>query len=149
MSVTSLENRAMLAAAAALACFLAIGKARAQSTEPIRIALNDWTGQHISSRIMGGVLEQAGYHVDYVEADYLGQFAELERGNLAVAMEIWATTGTEALKAAVATGNVVNLGETGMIAREEWWFPDYMVEKCPGLPDWRACGFVRRSLRHA
>lgn len=112
--------------------------AQAQSSEPIKIALNDWTGQWISSRIMGGVLEKAGYQVDYVKADYLGQFADLETGALAIAMEIWATTGTAALKAAVDTGKVVNLGETGMIAKEEWWFPAYMVEKCPGLPDWRA-----------
>lgn len=138
MLFTFLEDRAMLAAVAALASFLAVGEAWAQSAEPIKIALNDWTGQHISSRIMGGVLARAGYRVDYVEADYLGQFAKLERGDLAIAMEIWATTGTEALEAAVATGNVVNLGETGMIAREEWWFPEYMVEKCPGLPDWQA-----------
>ncbi len=25
-----------------------------------------------------------------------------------------------------------------MIAREEWWYPTYMKEKCPGLPDWQA-----------
>jgi glycine betaine/proline transport system substrate-binding protein len=117
---------------------LPFGGAGAQSSDPIKFALNDWTGQHISSRIMGGVLERAGYRVDYVEADYLGQFAALGTGALTVAMEIWATTGTGALEAAVATGNVANLGETGMVAKEEWWFPAYMVEQCPGLPDWQA-----------
>jgi glycine betaine/proline transport system substrate-binding protein len=137
MSFVFPGNRAILAAAAS-ACLLSAGSALAQSSEPIRIALNDWTGQHISSRIMGGVLERAGYGVAYVEADYLGQFAQLERGDLTVAMEIWATTGAEALDAAIATGNVVNLGETGLVAKEEWWFPGYMAEKCPGLPDWQA-----------
>ena len=39
---------------------------------------------------------------------------------------------------AVATGDVVNMGETGMKAIEEWWYPTYMEEKCPGLPDWTA-----------
>ncbi len=39
---------------------------------------------------------------------------------------------------AVATGDVVNLGETGMEAIEEWWYPAYMTEACPGLPDWEA-----------
>lgn len=124
--------------AASLAAFLPIAGASAESSDPIRIALNDWTGQHLSSRIMGAVLEKEGYTVDYVDADYLGQFAALESGELTVAMEIWATTGTEALGAAIATGNVVNLGETGMIAKEEWWFPAYMIEHCPGLPDWQA-----------
>ena len=25
-----------------------------------------------------------------------------------------------------------------MEAKEEWWYPAYMKEKCPGLPDWEA-----------
>lgn len=53
-------------------------------------------------------------------------------------MEIWATTGQEALDAAVATDKVENFGPTGMQAKEEWWFPEYMKEKCPTLPDWTA-----------
>jgi glycine betaine/proline transport system substrate-binding protein len=39
---------------------------------------------------------------------------------------------------ALATGQVENLGETGMQAIEEWWYPTYMKDKCPGLPDWEA-----------
>jgi glycine betaine/proline transport system substrate-binding protein len=87
---------------------------------------------------MGSVLEKAGYAVEYVPADYLAQFAGLKTGDLHVAMEIWATTGQEALDEAVATGNVENLGETGFLAIEEWWYPEYMKEKCPGLPNWEA-----------
>ena len=25
-----------------------------------------------------------------------------------------------------------------MKAKEEWWYPSYMTEKCPGLPNWEA-----------
>ena len=109
-----------------------------ESTDPIKLTLHDWTGQLITTNIMAAVLEEAGYNVELVQADYLAQFAGLETGDLDVAMEIWATTGQEALDAAVATGNVVNMGETGMLAKEEWWYPLYMKEKCPGLPDWKA-----------
>ncbi|WP_416797463.1 ABC transporter substrate-binding protein [Ciceribacter azotifigens] len=108
------------------------------STDPIKLTLHDWTGQLITTNIMGEVLKKAGYSVEYVQADYLAQFAGLETGDLDVAMEIWATTGQEALDNAVATGKVENLGETGMQAKEEWWFPEYMKEKCPGLPNWEA-----------
>lgn len=77
--------------------------------------------------------------MEYVQADYLAQFAGLKTGDLhPVAMEIWATTGQEALNEAVASGNVVNMGEGGMIAKEEWWYPAYMEEACPGLPNWEA-----------
>ena len=59
-------------------------------------------------------------------------------GDLHVAMEIWETTGREAMDAATETGDVVNVGATGMLAIEEWWYPSYMEERCPGLPDWEA-----------
>ncbi|MCB1804316.1 MAG: ABC transporter, partial [Candidatus Competibacteraceae bacterium] len=46
--------------------------------------------------------------------------------------------GRDAMDEATATGMVENLGETGMQAIEEWWYPLYMKEQCPGLPDWQA-----------
>jgi glycine betaine/proline transport system substrate-binding protein len=114
------------------------GLAQVESDDPIRLTLHDWTGQLITTNIMARVLEEAGYNVDLVQADYLAQFAGLKTGDLHVAMEMWETTGREAMDEAVATGTVVNLGSTGMEAIEEWWYPLYMKERCPGLPDWRA-----------
>lgn len=130
-----LKSFAATAAVAVLAVALV---SCAKTKEPIKLTLHDWTGQLITTRVMGSVLEQAGYPVEYVPADYLAQFAGLKTGDLHVAMEIWATTGQEALDEAVATGNVENLGETGFLAIEEWWYPAYMKELCPGLPDWQA-----------
>lgn len=109
-----------------------------ESTDPIKLTLHDWTGQLITTNIMGEVLKKAGYSIEHVQADYLAQFAGLETGDLHVAMEMWETTGREAMDAAIATGKVENLGPTGMKAKEEWWYPEYMVEKCPGLPNWEA-----------
>jgi glycine betaine/proline transport system substrate-binding protein len=120
---------AVMAAAPALA---------ADSDAPIKLTLHDWTGQLITTRIMGEVLKAGGLNVEYVQADYLAQFAGLKTGDLHVAMEIWETTGREAMDEATATGQVENLGETGMQAIEEWWYPAYMKEQCPGLPDWQA-----------
>ncbi|WP_443630162.1 ABC transporter substrate-binding protein [Candidatus Njordibacter sp. Uisw_056] len=108
------------------------------SSDPINLTLHDWSGQLINTKIMGSILEEAGYNVEYVQADYIAQFAGLKTGDLTLAMEIWATTGQEALDEATATGKVVNAGETGLQAIEEWWYPLYMKELCPGLPDWKA-----------
>ncbi|MDP3524717.1 MAG: glycine betaine ABC transporter substrate-binding protein, partial [Hoeflea sp.] len=96
-----------------------------ESTDPIKLTLHDWTGQLITTEIMGEVLKKAGYSIEYVQADYLAQFAGLETGDLHVAMEMWETTGREAMDAATATGKVENLGPTGMKAKEEWWYPSY------------------------
>ncbi len=127
-----------LGAASAAALLAALPALAQESTDPIRITLHDWTGQLITSQLMGTILEQDGYRVEYVQADYLAQFAGLETGDLHLAMEIWETTGREAMDAALATGNVQNLGPTGMQAIEEWWYPAYMEALCPGLPDWEA-----------
>jgi len=127
-------------AAFALTAAMALaGGAQAQeSTDPIKLTLHDWTGQLITTELMGEVLKKAGYSVEYVQADYLAQFAGLESGDLHVAMEMWETTGRDAMDAATATGKVENIGATGMKAKEEWWYPEYMKEKCPGLPNWEA-----------
>jgi glycine betaine/proline transport system substrate-binding protein len=109
-----------------------------ESKDPIKLTINDWTGQYINTHIMGEVLKHMGYNVKYVQADYLAQFTGLESGDLDVAMEIWRTTGKQALEKALKTGKVADLGDTGMQAREEWWYPLYMKKKCPGLPDWKA-----------
>jgi glycine betaine/proline transport system substrate-binding protein len=109
-----------------------------ESKDPIKLTLHDWTGQLITTTIMGEVLKSMGYNVEYVQADYIAQFAGLESGDLHVAMEMWETTGKDAMEASLATGKTVDLGETGMDAIEEWWYPLYMKEKCPGLPDWKA-----------
>ncbi|MEO1192121.1 MAG: ABC transporter substrate-binding protein [Pseudomonadota bacterium] len=113
-------------------------QAEVESNDPIKLTLHDWTGQLITTQIMGEVLKKAGYNVDYVQADYIAQFAGLKNGDLDVAMEIWETTGRDALDEAVASGRVENLGETGMQAIEDWWYPLYMKEVCPGLPNWEA-----------
>ncbi len=109
-----------------------------ESQDPIKLTTHDWTGQIVTTTIMGEVLKKAGYNIEYVQADYIAQFAGLKTGDLHVAMEIWETTGRDAMDEAFATGKVVNMGETGMEAIEEWWYPAYMEEVCPGLPDWKA-----------
>ena len=109
-----------------------------ESKKPIILTIHDWTGQYITTHIMGRVLEEMGYTVKYQQADYIAQFAGLESGDLHVAMEMWETTGKQAMDQSLATGKTVDLGETGMKAIEEWWYPSYMKEKCPGLPDWKA-----------
>ncbi|MEM9628535.1 MAG: ABC transporter substrate-binding protein [Pseudomonadota bacterium] len=130
---------ALAAAAAAVISLTSLDvRADVESTDPIKLTLHDWTGQLITTNLMGEVLKKAGYTVDYVQADYIAQFAGLKTGDLHVAMEIWETTGRDAMDEATGTGDVENLGETGMQAIEEWWYPAYMKEQCPGLPNWEA-----------
>jgi len=133
MSINKKWTRAVAAAAlGAFGALATLGPAAASdSKDPIKMTLHDWTGQYLTTKIMGAVLTQAGLNVEFVQADYLAQFAGLETGDLTVAMEMWETTGKDAMEASLKTGKTVDLGETGMDAKEEWWYPLYMKEKLP------------------
>ncbi|MEH6632208.1 MAG: ABC transporter substrate-binding protein [Halopseudomonas aestusnigri] len=138
MNKTSRFALALLSGLAVSSIVTTASFAEVESNDPIKLTLHDWTGQLLTTKIMGSVLQKAGYNIEYVQADYIAQFAGLKEGDLHVAMEIWETTGREAMDEAVDTGKVENLGETGMQAIEEWWYPSYMKEVCPGLPNWEA-----------
>lgn len=130
-----------LAAAAIAMVGLSANPAAAEvpeSDDPLVLTLNDWASQKINTYIMGGILERMGYSVEYQSADYIAQFQGIKSGDLTVAMEIWETTARENFLDAVDSGKAVDLGSIGVRAIEEWWYPKYVKEKCPGLPDWKA-----------
>ena len=64
----------------------------AESSDPIKIAINEWTGQHISAHIAGELLKKAGYNVEYVTAGAVPQFAAIAQGNLHLQPEVWDNT---------------------------------------------------------
>tara|TARA_Y100000590_G_C15738667_1_gene1019475 strand:+ start:4094 stop:5035 length:942 start_codon:yes stop_codon:yes gene_type:complete len=107
-----------------------------ESEDPIKLTVHNWTGQLITTNIMASVLKEAGYNIELISADHIAQFTGLQTGELHVAMEMWETTGRDAIDEFTADGRVINIGSTGMDTIEEWWYPSYMKEKCPGLPNW-------------
>lgn len=51
-----------------------------ESADPLELTLHDWSGQLINTQIVDAVLEEAGYNAEYVQADYIAQFAVMEAG---------------------------------------------------------------------
>ncbi|MET0407811.1 MAG: ABC transporter substrate-binding protein [Hyphomicrobium sp.] len=129
-------------ACAAILSLASFGQAMAaapESNDPVKIALFDWTSVNLNAKILGGILTKLGYTVEYPTADYLSSLTTgLTNGDIDIGVEFWDTTAREAMKASDATGQTERLGPLGPKAKEEWWFPEYMKEKCPGLPDWKA-----------
>ncbi len=110
-----------------------------ESPDPIKIALFDWTSVNLNAKILGGILTKLGYNVEYPTAEYLSSLSTgLTTGDITIGVEYWDTTAGEAMKASDATGQTERLGALGPKAKEEWWYPLYMKEKCPGLPKWEA-----------
>jgi glycine betaine/proline transport system substrate-binding protein len=131
---------AAFAAMAVAAPILAPTPASAvESDDPIKIVLFDWTSAVLNAKILGGVLEKLGYTVEYPTGDYLSSLTtSLTNGDATLGIEYWDTTAGETMKASEATGQTERLGPLGPKAKEEWWYPLYMKEKCPGLPNWEA-----------
>ncbi len=109
-----------------------------ESSDPIKVVMNDWTGQHVSAKITGALLSKMGYTVEYVSAGAVPQFAGIAQGNLHVQPEVWTNNIGDIYPKAVETGDIVVLGQLGLEPKEGWIYPPYMEEKCPGLPSYEA-----------
>ncbi len=106
--------------------------------EPIKLAINEWTGQHISTHIGGEMLKAAGYKVEYVTAGYMNMYQAMADGDLHAALEIWSSNVSEDYAKQVEAGGVVELGDLELDAKEGIAYPAHVAEMCPGLPAWEA-----------
>ncbi|WP_027236966.1 ABC transporter substrate-binding protein [Leisingera caerulea] len=134
-----MKVKAFTAALAALAVSGAVEAADMGDVEtPIRLSLNNWTGQRLSTYIAGGMLEEAGYTVEYVEADQGALYEQIATGELHAMVEIWTTSNPDEYIAAREAGRVEELGDLGLDARNGVVYPPYVAQMCPGLPNWEA-----------
>ncbi|MDH3694192.1 MAG: ABC transporter substrate-binding protein [Gammaproteobacteria bacterium] len=117
--------------------------------EPIKLAINEWTGQHISTHIAGNILENMGYQVEYVTAGYYPQMQALEDNTVSATLEIWSSNIGEHYDNALASGNVVELGDLGLVPIETWMYNNAAAEKCPGLPDWNVLNDCAEAFGNA
>ncbi|MGC6485742.1 MAG: ABC transporter substrate-binding protein [Candidatus Puniceispirillales bacterium] len=108
------------------------------SDKTIKLAINEWTGQHLTTRVAGAVLERAGYSVEYVTAGYTPQFIAIGDGELHATLEIWTSNLPGQYADIEASGKIKDIGDLGLNAREGVLYPVHMKEMCPGLPDWEA-----------
>jgi glycine betaine/proline transport system substrate-binding protein len=106
--------------------------------EPIKIVLNDWTSQLVLSHITAELFEGMGYSVIFSKKTTGAQWGALQRGLAHVQMEVWQGTMEKMYTRMIDEGGIIDAGSHDAKTREEWWFPDYVLDLCPGLPSWRA-----------
>jgi len=109
-----------------------------ESKDSIVLAVNEWTGQHISTTIAGELLKKMGYNIEYVTAGYYPQLLAIQEGTLTATMEIWTTNVGEGFFDQVDNGSLEVVGHLGLDAGNGWIYPKYLEATCPGLPDWQA-----------
>ena len=120
-----------------------------ESTDPIKVINNDWTGQLFSTAVMGGVLEEMGYNVEYVSAGALPQHPGIAQGNLHLQTEVWTNNVGDLYPGLVEKGDIVVVGDLGLEPKEGWIYPPYMEEKCPGLPSYQALFDCQQAFANA
>lgn len=109
-----------------------------ENNHTIRLLLNDWASQAVMTKITGRLFEKLGYHVEYLESNVDGQWYQLKFMNVDIQVEVWEGTMAKKYHQLIKSGDIVDAGEHAAKTREDWWYPDYIEEQCPGLPDWRA-----------
>lgn len=126
----------------ALGTVASLGAAQAaelgDTETPIRLAINEWTGQHLTTHIAGQILEQAGYTVEYVTAGYYNMYEAIGEGEIHAALEVWESNVADQYYNVLEEGGVVEVGDLGLTAREGFAYPAHVAEICPGLPAWEA-----------
>ena len=142
-------KRIVLTTVAALALTGTAALAEVESTDPIKLTLHDWTGQLITTNIMAAVLEEAGYNVELVT----GRLPGAIRGprDPVICMWRWKCGKPPAARRWMPPLQPVassTWARPAWQAIEEWWYPLYMKEQCPGLPDWQALNDCAEALRH-
>lgn len=109
-----------------------------ESEDPIIIVQNNWTSQLVLSTVVGKVLEGMGYNVEYAPSDSQLQFKAIADGDMHFQIEAWEGSMKGAFEKARDEDGMVDAGTHAAETREEWWVPQYVADKCPGLPDWKA-----------
>lgn len=106
--------------------------------EPIKLAINEWTGQHISTHVAGEMLKAAGYEVEYVTAGMMNQFQAIADGDIHATLEIWSSNVSDQYGELKGEGKLEELSDLGLNAREGIAYPAHVADICPGLPAWEA-----------
>ena len=108
------------------------------SSDPVIIPVHNWSSQIVMSHIFGDMLESIGDNVEYVSTDSQAVYEAIRLGDATVELEVWEGAFANSFNAALAKGGIHDAGDHAAKTREDWWYPLWTKEACPGLPDWKA-----------
>jgi glycine betaine/proline transport system substrate-binding protein len=125
--------------AAGAMCAVQAGAAFAEdSSEPIIIPIHNWSSQIVMSHVVGQIFESMGNNVEYVTTDSQAVYESVRLGDVTLELEVWEGAFGASFEAAKAKGGLHAAGLHNAVTREDWWYPLWTKESCPGLPDWKA-----------
>lgn len=112
--------------------------ALADSDDPIVIPVHNWSSQIVMSHVVGQIFESMGNSVEYVSTDSQSVYESVRLGDVALEMEVWEGAFGASFRAALEKGGLHDAGDHDAVTREDWWYPMWTKDACPGLPGWEA-----------
>lgn len=101
----------------------------ADSNEPIKIPIKNWSSQIVMAHVIGGMFESMGRNVEYVPVDNQAAFEAIRNGDLTIAHEVWQSTMQNAFYNAMETGGLIDAGTHDAETLEEMGVPNWVIEK--------------------
>jgi len=108
------------------------------SSDPIIIPIHNWSSQIVMSNVVGQMYEGMGLNVEYITTDSQAVYESVRLGDVTLELEVWEGAFGASYRAALAKGGLVDAGAHDAVTREDWWYPSWTKEACPGLPSWEA-----------
>ena len=127
----------LLATAAAMTMAAPMALAE-DSSDPIIIPVHNWSSQIVMSHVVGQIFESMGNNVEYVSTDSQAVYESVRLGDVTLELEVWEGAFGKSFNEALAKGGLHDAGDHNAVTREDWWYPAWTKEACPGLPDWQA-----------
>jgi len=112
--------------------------AAVDSSDPIKLPIHNWSSQIAGVYAVGAILESTGNSVEYISADSTLVYTSMCEGDMDLVHEVWEGAFGVAFMEQVDAGCVIDAATHDAKTREDWWYPSYVEDVCPGLPDWEA-----------
>ena len=108
------------------------------SGDPIIIPIHNWSSQIVMSNVVGQMYEEMGLAVEYITTDSQAVYESVRLGDVTLELEVWEGAFGASFREALSKGGIVDVGDHDAVTREDWWYPSWTADVCPGLPDWEA-----------
>jgi glycine betaine/proline transport system substrate-binding protein len=115
-----------------------MGAMAADSSDPIVIPIHNWSSQIVMSNVVGQMYEEMGLAVEYITTDSQAVYESVRLGDVALELEVWEGAFGHSFREALEKGGLHDAGDHDAVTREDWWYPAWTKDACPGLPSWEA-----------
>ena len=108
------------------------------SSDPIVIPIHNWSSQIVMSNVVGQMFEMMGNNVEFVTTDSQAVYESVRLGDVTLELEVWEGAFGASFREALSKGGLHDAGDHDAVTREDWWYPMWTKDACPGLPSWEA-----------